>query len=1133
MVDEKRRLPYLRLVEANVSAKPEIEAQVGKSSTQTSMFSDASIETLGFIAVSKMAAAVFQKLIEDIKPKYIFDIRQVPSLSDGTLTRKTVFAMFEAVGTRYFDVAGIIKTRTARDAALNPSLLVPNITQNILGSERPVTGPVLFFVDDEQMNESFISGVSRLLPGIKDKGWEVCTWDDQVGGDAESHARNLVFISHANPEDNEIAKWFAVRLAAEGFDVWSDITRLVGGEHFWTSIEEVIRAQAASVVVLLSNDGHEKPGVLDEVNVAVATERQRSLKNFVIPVRIDNLPFSQIRANLARKNVIDAASGLAPALAALVEALDSAKVPRRVTSTPSALQTWRQSRERTVSPAHDQSQWNVLVENRADIVEMPPSVFVYDSEVGKITAEARARTRQQVTLAFAPGGTGMFASPADLMELHGGPVQALAERTTDQLMSQFAENPFDPDNVAMKRTLVNLVHQAWEQKCRARGLKLFKSDDWKKVWFVPGGKSKTEVRFADRTGKTLRRQLAGVSEAKKVQWHFAVEAIASFPDGCIRLRPHVVFTEDGQTPIPSAAKQHSLRRGFCRSWWNDRWRDLLSAMLAHIAEGHPHISLDVSPSQSIKVLAKLTEREVGGVDDIAGVRLLTEPDVEVGFGQRSDDPREGLLLFGPTVFERNPSEIRVGVVATPEGVDLFERWCERFQKPTMSGSRGQRDIPFLGFEATFGARWPRKPTVTRVLSRTDILNAIRMRDRHQAVHSTVSQFVEQIRQATVDDDAQVDIWFIVIPDDVYLYGRPLSRVPTAISIAPQSPLNRKIVARFAGNAPSLFDEDNAAVRVYEHHADFHHQLKARLLQSRAVTQVFRESSIRHILSPPSSSEQSDADGVEDDIVDGMGRRMQDGASVAWNLATASFFKAGGRPWRVATARPGVCYVGLIFKRDDLRSKGNACCGAQLFLDSGEGIVFKGSMGPWYSPEKRAFHLSGEEACRLMEKSIEAYREVHKTYPTELFVHGRTRFSAEELEGFAAGAKSKSSVTGVRITRSSEYKLFSTGEMAVKRGTRLVLNPKLGLLWTSGYVERLQTYQGRETPNPLRVEICGDSSAPLDTVLTDILSLTKMNFNSAVYADGFPVTMRFADAIGDVLMANEDRDVPPLPFKHYI
>ena len=83
--------------------------------------------------------------------------------------------------------------------------------------------------------------------------------------------------------------------------------------------------------------------------------------------------------------------------------------------------------------------------------------------------------------------------------------------------------------------------------------------------------------------------------------------------------------------------------------------------------------------------------------------------------------------------------------------------------------------------------------------------------------------------------------------------------------------------------------------------------------------------------------------------------------------------------------------------------------------------------------------------------------------------------------------------------------------------------------------KLGTYPGRETPNPLRVEIVNDTknSVKIDTVLSDIMMLTKMNFNSCIYADGIPVTMRFADAIGDVLMTAKEAHIPPLPFRYYI
>jgi hypothetical protein len=75
--------------------------------------------------------------------------------------------------------------------------------------------------------------------------------------------------------------------------------------------------------------------------------------------------------------------------------------------------------------------------------------------------------------------------------------------------------------------------------------------------------------------------------------------------------------------------------------------------------------------------------------------------------------------------------------------------------------------------------------------------------------------------------------------------------------------------------------------------------------------------------------------------------------------------------------------------------------------------------------------------------------------------------------------------------------------------------------------------GPDTPNPLQVSIRrGDSS--LQTVLADVLALTKLNFNTCLFNDRSPVTIRFADAIGDILVsAPEGETKARLPFKFYI
>jgi hypothetical protein len=101
---------------------------------------------------------------------------------------------------------------------------------------------------------------------------------------------------------------------------------------------------------------------------------------------------------------------------------------------------------------------------------------------------------------------------------------------------------------------------------------------------------------------------------------------------------------------------------------------------------------------------------------------------------------------------------------------------------------------------------------------------------------------------------------------------------------------------------------------------------------------------------------------------------------------------------------------------------------------------------------------------------------------------------------------------------------------VTRYTKLRLLPYLR---TVGFVPRLQTYLGKEVPNPLYIEIT-HGKASLAWVFQDILALTKLNYNACIFADGQPVTLKIADRVGEILTAGPiGTDTPPLPFKFYI
>lgn len=170
----------------------------------------------------------------------------------------------------------------------------------------------------------------------------------------------------------------------------------------------------------------------------------------------------------------------------------------------------------------------------------------------------------------------------------------------------------------------------------------------------------------------------------------------------------------------------------------------------------------------------------------------------------------------------------------------------------------------------------------------------------------------------------------------------------------------------------------------------------------------------------------------------------------------------------------------------------------------------------------------------MDKAIADFRVKRGEEPLEIFIHGRTRLDDLEWQGFLDAAGNKTKVVGVTIRKSDYFRLYrEDSDLPILRGLSLIDGKRHAFLACNGFVPRLQTYYGSEVPIPLAIHIQrGD--ADMEVVLRDILGLTKLNYNSCRHSDGMPVTLKFADAVGEILTSGPpSKDDPPLPFRHYI
>lgn len=471
--------------------------------------------------------------------------------------------------------------------------------------------------------------------------------------------RKLVFISHANPQDNNEALWLASRLSLAGYSVWSDVTQLFGGEIFWDDIEDAIRNHTAKFIILVSRNSQNAPGVLDEVNLAITVERGQRLTRFVIPIRLDDLPFDQFRANIARKNAVDFSQDWADGLKNLLERLDRDKIPKDTPHSPNEITTWFS--DHYSAPARVQEKPQFLGSNWIPISHMPQEVHFSRIPIGPPRAAELVKAfrfpaflHEQFVGSFATSSELQPSMPSYLVLTYGHKVST--QHLLDGTSSDFPNLSFqDGQNM-----IAGLLRQAWDAEMQNRRLLSYQFSDRSNAWFYPHGFSTNDtVEYTDLDGTVRNKRLVGKSERLNAFWHFAVSVHPHFGRLTrLSFRTHLVFSLDGTTSLPSKERMHVMRRSFCRNWYNERWRGLLLAYLTCLSHNE-EISLPVSPSHQVGVSkTPLRFKSLVSLEDSVipySEKTDEEFDLEIP-EDREFDNAEDLNSEGPQIDEAQDEE---------------------------------------------------------------------------------------------------------------------------------------------------------------------------------------------------------------------------------------------------------------------------------------------------------------------------------------------------------------------------------------------------------------------------------------------------------------------------------------------
>jgi len=267
----------------------------------------------------------------------------------------------------------------------------------------------------------------------------------------------------------------------------------------------------------------------------------------------------------------------------------------------------------------------------------------------------------------------------------------------------------------------------------------------------------------------------------------------------------------------------------------------------------------------------------------------------------------------------------------------------------------------------------------------------------------------------------------------------------------------------------------------------------------------------------------------------------------WWLSGAIYVKAGGTLYKLAEFNERVLYIGLSYAIVPFKISQKILIGvAQLFDEQGNNIRIDLFSTSDFTELSKNPYLSENASRKIFQRILEIYRSAKMKPPSKVVIHKNSPFNDEEFKGIKQAFSSIDRLELLFIQKQTPYRAIRLWNQTtahlypVLRGTAVKLDDNSFLLWTSGNIgiqvngqEKNYYQEQRHIPKPLLVKRFYGLDT-LEEVATDIMKLTKMNWNNLQYYNKLPVTIDFASKIARI--SKQAEDIPrflPKDFRYYI
>lgn len=249
------------------------------------------------------------------------------------------------------------------------------------------------------------------------------------------------------------------------------------------------------------------------------------------------------------------------------------------------------------------------------------------------------------------------------------------------------------------------------------------------------------------------------------------------------------------------------------------------------------------------------------------------------------------------------------------------------------------------------------------------------------------------------------------------------------------------------------------------------------------------------------------------------------ARLNWWLSLALYAKALRTPWSLDLPSRDVAYVGIGYSYSSELEGDPVVLGCSHVFDStGLGLRFRlGKLKKpiWKATDRsgrRSPYMSRDDASLLGNRTRQLFYEIHQKLPERVLVTKRTPFLRTERDGILAALADVPQVDLVTVEVDDSWRFCAYQSRTrqahgfpTRRGSAVLLDGNQFLLWLHGSVMEvvpggMTYYLGKSRiPTPVRItRFAGESD--LQTIATDLLALTKMDWNTFALYKKLPVTV---------------------------